>query len=167
MSRRFWVILVGSLLLVPVLLIVRYGDRNDAAHQAIRYWVRLYGDATYEYHSTTGRWPARIDDLARTSLPAQFPYWKHRLDEGTIVLVWNNDLKPDPHDNAGLILAYHNRVSMPSLVVFGSVGAIYGRNTSSEKSCKPKSRSEPNEPHAMLSRQHERPARSQRSRYVA
>jgi hypothetical protein len=107
--RVWWVILVGSLLLVPVLLIVRYADRKDVAHEAIRFWVRLYGDAVYEYHSRTAQWPSQIDDLAKTSLPVQFPYWKQLLDERTIVMVWNKDMKPDPIDNAGLILAYHNR----------------------------------------------------------
>jgi hypothetical protein len=31
------------------------------------------------------------------------------IDSGTNVVVWHDDLKPDPKDNADLILAYHNR----------------------------------------------------------
>jgi hypothetical protein len=110
MWRRVpWVILVVSLLLVPVLMLVRRADRNDVVHQAISFWVRLYGDAVYEYHSTRGQWPSQIDDLSKTSLPERFPHWKRLLDEETIVMVWNKNLKADPKENAGLILAYHNR----------------------------------------------------------
>jgi len=39
----------------------------------------------------------------------QSPYWKVMIDSGTNVVVWQDDLKPDPKDNADLILAYHNR----------------------------------------------------------
>jgi hypothetical protein len=107
--RARWFIIGSTLLLVPVLMIVRYADRNDVLHEAIKLWVRLYGDAVYEYNATTGQWPVQIDDLARTSLPQRFPYWKQRLAQNTIVMVWNKDLKSDPNDNASLILAYHNK----------------------------------------------------------
>jgi hypothetical protein len=63
----------------------------------------------YEYHANTGHWPSQTDDLAKTSLPKKFRYWKQSLDGETIVVVWHKDLKADPKDNAGLILAYHNK----------------------------------------------------------
>jgi hypothetical protein len=92
-----------------VLPALRYMDRSDVAHQAIRIWLRLYGAAIYEYHANTGQWPSRADDLARTSLPQRFPYWRQGVDDQAIVLVWHKDLAPDPDANAGRILAYHNK----------------------------------------------------------
>jgi hypothetical protein len=69
----------------------------------------MIGASIYEYHALTGKWPARIDDLAKTSLPAQSPYWKYMLDDQQFVIVWDRTLKPDPKDNAGRILVYHNK----------------------------------------------------------
>jgi hypothetical protein len=109
MWRHGGLILGIALLLALSLLIVRYFDNNDVAHQAIQVWLRLYGDAIYEYCSSTGQCPSQPYDLAKTSLPKRFPYRKPVLDDGTIVIVWHKNLKPDPKDNAGLILAYHNK----------------------------------------------------------
>jgi hypothetical protein len=71
--------------------------------------LRLVGSSIYEYHSKTGRWPARIQDLAETSLPQRSPYWKQMLEQETMVVVWRNDLKPDRSENAAAVLAYHNK----------------------------------------------------------
>jgi hypothetical protein len=86
-----------------------YFNRDSVAHQSIQLHLRLTGEAIYEYHSRTGRWPARIDDLAETSLPLKSPYWRQLVEQGTIAVVWRSDLKPDPKDNAHLVLAYHNQ----------------------------------------------------------
>jgi hypothetical protein len=109
MWRHGGLVLGIALLLALSLLIVRYFDHNDLAHQAIQVWLRRYADAIYEYRSTIGRCPSHPDDLAKTSLPKRFPYWKQVLDDGTIVIVWRKRLRPDPKDNAGLTLAYHNK----------------------------------------------------------
>ena len=45
------------------------------------------------------------DDVAKTSLPRRFRFWKQMVDDQTIVIVWHKDLKGDPKANAGLILA--------------------------------------------------------------
>jgi hypothetical protein len=103
-------LLLGITILLALLLpIVRYVNRSDVAHRAIQTWLRLYGSGINEYHSRTGRWPSRTEDLAETSLPQQSRYWKRALDDRTIVIVWHKDLGTVPEDNAGLILAYHNR----------------------------------------------------------
>jgi hypothetical protein len=107
--RHRGLILGIALLVAMILLIVRYFDDSDVAHQAIQVWLRLYGDAIYEYQSITGKSPSKIDDLGRTKLPQRLRYWKQMLDDGTIVIVWHKNLKPDPKVNAGLILAYHNK----------------------------------------------------------
>jgi hypothetical protein len=31
------------------------------------------------------------------------------LDSGTNIIVWHKDLKPNPAENADVVLAYHNR----------------------------------------------------------
>jgi hypothetical protein len=110
MRWRFPGIVLGIALLVALIMpIVRYHDHTDVVHQAIQVWLRLYGDAIYEYDSITGKSPSQIDDLARTSLPQRFPYWRQMLDDEAIVIIWHKNLKPNPKDNAGLILAYHNK----------------------------------------------------------
>jgi len=74
-----------------------------------------FGSSIYEYHEKTGRWPVRADDLAEISLPMRSPYWKVMLDSGTNVIVWHNDLKPNPAENANVVLAYHNKGLLASL----------------------------------------------------
>jgi hypothetical protein len=107
--RNRGIILGIALVLALVLPIVRYLNRSDVAHQAIQLWLRIYGDSMYEYYSITGKRPSETSDLAKTSLPQKFHHWKRMLDDGTIVVVWHKNLKPDPKKNAGLILAYHNK----------------------------------------------------------
>jgi hypothetical protein len=110
MWRRNGGLLLGcAILLALIVPVVRYYSRSDVAHLAIQTWLRLYGSAIYEYHSKTGQWPSRTDDLAKTSLPQGFRYWRQTLDDQAIVIVWNKDLKTVPKDNARLILAYHNK----------------------------------------------------------
>src|SRR2546421_277853 len=81
-----------------------YFDPGSIAHQAMQYQLRLFGSATYEYHSASGRWPTRLGDLAQTSLPQRSHVW--RQTAGTIVFLWPTDLKPDPIHNADVLLAY-------------------------------------------------------------
>jgi hypothetical protein len=110
MWKRHRLIFMGCVLLLALILpVVAFLSRNDVAHQAIRIWLELFGSSIYEYHSKTGRWPAQTDDLAMTSLPLQFRYWKQTLDDQTIVVVWHKHLKPNPQENSDLILAYHNK----------------------------------------------------------
>lgn len=93
------------------LVIVAFGFWNlsDIGHQAIRLHLELVGSSIYDYHSRTGQWPARIDDLGATSLPQKSPYWKQLLEEETIVVLWPKKLQPDSKNNSGVILAYHNK----------------------------------------------------------
>ena len=36
-------------------------------------------------------------------------YWKEDLETGRMVVIWREDLKPDPKENAGLVLLYYNK----------------------------------------------------------
>lgn len=82
-----------------------YFDPNSIPHIAMRTQLQLFGEAIYEYHSSTGRWPTKLDDLQSTSLPAKSPVW--RQSAIPLVLLWPQDLKADPRENAGVLLAYH------------------------------------------------------------
>jgi hypothetical protein len=109
MRRRKAIIPASALVLAGALAVFNYYSRQDASHQAIQFYLRLYGAGIYEYHAQTGRWPTCPDDLAVTSLPRRTPYWKALLQDEVDVIVWHPDLKPDPKDNAGVLLAYHNK----------------------------------------------------------
>jgi hypothetical protein len=63
----------------------------------------------YEYHSNTGEWPFRTDDLALTSLPQQFPYWRQLIEDEVLVVVWHETLNDNPKENAGVMLVYHKK----------------------------------------------------------
>ena len=39
--------------------VVRYLNRSDVAHQAIRIWLEHFGSSIYEYLSKTGQWPSQ------------------------------------------------------------------------------------------------------------
>ena len=86
-----------------------YFDLDSIPHTSIKLHLGFMGASVYEYHSRTGRWPSRIDDLGETSLPQKSPHWRQMLELGADVIVWQSDLKPDPKENAGVILAYHDK----------------------------------------------------------
>jgi hypothetical protein len=81
-----------------------YFDPNSIAHQSMQIQLKLFGEAMYEFHAKTGRWPANLDDLAKTSLPAKSYVWRETAS--TIVFLWPQDLKPDRQDNGNVLLAY-------------------------------------------------------------
>lgn len=82
-----------------------YFDRGSVAHTAIQAWLKLVGTSIYEYRSKTGNWPQKIDDLEQTSLPAQMRMWQETARP--MQILWPKDLKPDPRDNAGVVLIYY------------------------------------------------------------
>jgi hypothetical protein len=81
-----------------------YFDTNNIAHQSMQIQLKLFGEAMYEFHANTGRWPANLDDLAKTSLPAKSYIWRETAS--TIVFLWPQDLNPDRQDNGNILLAY-------------------------------------------------------------
>jgi hypothetical protein len=83
-----------------------YFDPSSIAHQSIRLQLRLLGESIYEYRKQTGRWPAKLDDLGQTSLPAKSPYWRAVNSESTVVL-WPKDMPEDPQQNGKVLLAYY------------------------------------------------------------
>ncbi len=81
-----------------------YFDPNSPANFAMQVQLKMFGSAMYEYHSHTGRWPTKVEDLSQTSLPAQSRVWRQTAD--AIVLLWPQNLKPASKDNSDVLLAY-------------------------------------------------------------
>ena len=97
-------------------------NMTDIANFSMQLHLRLLGSSVYEYHTKTGQWPTRIDDLAQTSV-AQGRYWKWQLEREVVVMVWPKDLRPDPKNNGDVILAYHNKGLLAEL---GRVWVCWG-----------------------------------------
>lgn len=105
--KRVALTLAGGVVLVVVMLF--FSGITQVANEALQYQLRAIGQSIYEYHASTGQWPAAIDDLQNTSLGLRLRYWKPTIENGSIVVVWHDKLKPDPRDNAGVVLVYHNK----------------------------------------------------------
>ncbi|HVO91826.1 MAG TPA: hypothetical protein VMT22_03245 [Terriglobales bacterium] len=109
MTRTRWT-LFAALGAVAFLVAIYwdYFSPSSISHEAIRLHLRLTASSIYEFHKAKGRWPKTADDLAATSLPQTSPYWRTLIDNGSVAVVWNNDLKPDSRDNASVVLTYNN-----------------------------------------------------------
>ena len=84
-----------------------YYDPNSIPHLAMQTQLRLFGAAMYEYHSRTGRWPDKLDDLAQTSLPQKSYIW--RQSATTLVFLWPQNLHAEPKDNPNVLLLYTDK----------------------------------------------------------
>ena len=93
---------------IVITIVWDYFSRDSIPHETIRLHLRLTASSIYEFHKAAGRWPTSADDLALTSLPHVSPYWRTLIKNGFVTVVWRNDLKPDPKDNAGLVMTYNN-----------------------------------------------------------
>jgi hypothetical protein len=108
MSKTRWMVFAGFVAAFLVAIYWHYFSRASIPHEAIQLHLRLTASSIYEFHNATGRWPKVTDDLAATSLAQTSPYWRTLIDNGSVAVVWNSDLKPDPKDNASLLLTYNN-----------------------------------------------------------
>jgi hypothetical protein len=99
-------VLGGVLVLVVVGLAFLYGQL-DVASKSIQFDLKLIGRSVYEARTKNGTWPARIEDLAGTEY-LKLPHRRTMLEEGRFVVVWRQDLNPNPEDNRDRVLAYDN-----------------------------------------------------------
>lgn len=108
--KRKWKILVGVGVVFAAIVYGVFGPKGitSVAHETARLHLRMFGESIYEYHAKTGQWPARAEDFAGTRMTIISPHWRSMLDSGAIVIVWRNDLKPEPRENANAILAYYD-----------------------------------------------------------
>jgi hypothetical protein len=79
----------------------------DSATKSIRFDLRKIGESVYEAHSKSGKWPAQIVDLEGTEY-LRMPHRRTMLEEGTFVVVWQQDLDPNPEANRNRVLVYDN-----------------------------------------------------------
>ena len=98
-----------GMLAVLLAAVIAHLNIRETADYSIQLHLKFIGSSIYQYHSLTGHWPHRVEELAITSLPLQSPYWKVMIDAGTNVVVWRDDLNPDPLQNAHFVLAFHNK----------------------------------------------------------
>jgi hypothetical protein len=124
MIKPRWAIF-AALGIVAILIKIAwdYFSYDSIPHETIRLHLRLTASSIYEFHRATGRWPTTADDLASTSLPQISPYWKTLIDNDNVSIVWRSDLKPDPKDNAALMLTYNRTGLFPKL---GRVWVCWG-----------------------------------------
>ena len=80
----------------------------DIATKSIRFELRKIGECVYEAHSKSGKWPAQIADLEGSEY-LTMPHRRTMLEEGAFVVVWQQDLDPNPAANPNRVLAYDNR----------------------------------------------------------
>jgi hypothetical protein len=95
---------------VAVVMAYNYQGMEEMTDQSQQNYLRIYGEGIYEYRALTGKWPSKIEDLARTSLPLRYPHWwKAQLGIDADVIAVLKDMKPDPKNNGHVILVYHNK----------------------------------------------------------
>lgn len=108
-NKTTFAVVAGAVAIVLVMIRGPLSGVREVAHESTRLHLSLFGASIYEYYAATGKWPTQVGDLARTSLPTKSPYWRYMLDAEVDVIVWHRTLKPDPKENAGHILVYHNK----------------------------------------------------------
>ncbi len=79
----------------------------EIATTSIQFDLRKIGESMYEARSKSGKWPAQIADLAGTEY-LEMPHRRAMLEEGLFVVVWHQDLDPNPSANRNRVLAYDN-----------------------------------------------------------
>ena len=105
MSRRGEILSAMAVIVAFALAFVY--TQVDIANKSMQFDLRKIGESVYEAHSKSGKWPAQIADLAGTEF-LKMPHRKTMLEEGVFVVVWQEDLDPNPAVNTNRVLAYDN-----------------------------------------------------------
>jgi hypothetical protein len=105
LSRRGKIL--WAMLAIAAIAVVFVYNQVDIATKSIQFDLRKIGESVYEAHSKSGKWPVTIADLEGTEYLGM-PYRKTMLEHGVFVVVWHQDLDPDPEANRDPILAYDN-----------------------------------------------------------
>ena len=99
-------ILSAVLAIVVAVIAFIYGT-VDVANKSLQFDLKKIGESIYEAHAKSGKWPMQIADLEGTEY-LNMPYRRGILENGSFVIVWQQDLDPNPDANSGRILAYAN-----------------------------------------------------------
>jgi hypothetical protein len=97
--------ILSAVLVFAAVAVVFVYAQVDIATKSIQFDLRKIGESVYEARSMSGKWPAQVSDLEGTTY-LRMPYRRTMLDEGVLVVVWQQDLDPDPKANRDRILAY-------------------------------------------------------------
>jgi hypothetical protein len=81
--------------------------QGEIATKSIQFDLRKIGESVYEARSKNGKWPAQIADLEETEY-LKTPHRRTMLEEGAFVIVWQQDLDPNPEANRSRVLVYDN-----------------------------------------------------------
>jgi len=101
-SKILWAVSIFAAIVIAFL----YGQISVAT-KSIQFDLRKIGESLYEAHSKNGKWPAEIADLEGTEY-LKMPHRKALLENGLFVVVWQQDLDPNPEVNRNRVLAYDN-----------------------------------------------------------
>ncbi len=93
-------------IVAAIALVFLYGQ-IDVATKSIEFDLRKIGESLYEARFKTGKWPAEIADLEGTEY-LKMPHRKALLENGLFVVMWQQDLDPNPEANRNRVLAYDN-----------------------------------------------------------
>jgi hypothetical protein len=99
-------ILSAVLAIVVAVIAFIYGT-VDVANKSLQFDLKKIGESIYEAHAKSGKWPMQIADLEGTEY-LNMPYRRGILENGSFVIVWQQDLDPNPDANSRRILAYAN-----------------------------------------------------------
>jgi len=77
----------------------------DIATKSIQFDLRKIGESVYQARSNSGKWPVQIADLEGTEY-LRMPHRRTMLEDGVFVLVWQQNLDPNPEANRNRVLAY-------------------------------------------------------------
>jgi hypothetical protein len=112
MSRKWRVVMivVGLALIFVivdlVMLALRVHPISEVADEADRLHLKLIAESVYEYRAMKGRWPTMAEELEITSLPLKAPQDVTLVKNGPYVVVWPQDLDPEPKKNPRRLLVY-------------------------------------------------------------
>ena len=104
--RMRQIMFLGTLGLVALLWIVANRTEPNVPDYADQLHLRKIAGSVYEYHGLTGKWPTDAKDLLITSLAREVPLDISLIQDQLYVVIWSQDLKPDPKDNAERVLVY-------------------------------------------------------------
>jgi hypothetical protein len=99
-SKVFWTLIVVAAAAMAFIWV-----QVDIATKSIQFDLRKIGESVYEAHARTDRWPRQIADLEGTEY-LRMPHRRAMLEQGLFVVVWQQDLDPNPARNSQRILAY-------------------------------------------------------------
>src|SRR5215475_11161517 len=99
--------ILSAVLAVVVAVIAFIYGTVDVANKSLQFDLKKIGESIYEAHAKSGKWPMQIADLEGTEY-LNMPYRRGILENGSFVIVWQQDFDPNPDANSGRILAYAN-----------------------------------------------------------